>query len=78
MSDSCPFLQDEVTALATSLGSTHQYFSIFFLQEEDLYEIDIPLKFIASVGTRVHGLACWFDVLFNGRKVFVLIFFTLG
>ena len=73
-----PFLQDEVTALATSLGSTHQNFSIFFLQEEDLYEIDIPLKFIASVGTRVHGLACWFDVLFNGRKVFVLIFFTLG
>ncbi|XVF38723.1 hypothetical protein REPUB_Repub20aG0126400 [Reevesia pubescens] len=37
------------------------------IKEEDLYEIDIPLKFIASVGTRVHGLACWFDVLFNGR-----------
>lgn len=37
------------------------------VKEEDLYEIDIPLKFIASVGTRIHGLACWFDVLFNGR-----------
>ncbi|PPS19633.1 hypothetical protein GOBAR_AA00929 [Gossypium barbadense] len=37
------------------------------IKEEDLFEIDIPLKFIASVGTRVHGLACWFDVLFNGR-----------
>lgn len=36
-------------------------------QEEELYEIDIPLNFVASVGTRVHGLACWFDVLFNGR-----------
>ncbi|CAH1424055.1 unnamed protein product [Lactuca virosa] len=35
-------------------------------KEEDLYEIDIPLKFTASVGTRIHGLACWFDVLFNG------------
>jgi histone-arginine methyltransferase CARM1 len=39
----------------------------FFLQEEDLYEFDIPLRFISSVGARVHGLACWFDVLFNGR-----------
>jgi type I protein arginine methyltransferase len=38
-------------------------------QEEELYEIDIPLSFIATVGTRVHGLACWFDVLFNGRSV---------
>ncbi|KAI9386368.1 hypothetical protein POPTR_010G014600v4 [Populus trichocarpa] len=39
------------------------------IKEEDLYEIVIPLKFIASVGTRVHGLACWFDVLFNGSTV---------
>lgn len=39
----------------------------FILQEEELYEVDIPLSFIASVGTRVHGLACWFDVLFDGR-----------
>ncbi|PKA57669.1 putative histone-arginine methyltransferase CARM1 [Apostasia shenzhenica] len=40
-----------------------------FIKEEELYEIDIPLNFIASVGTRVHGLACWFDVLFNGSSV---------
>ncbi|KAK2991981.1 hypothetical protein RJ640_014842 [Escallonia rubra] len=39
------------------------------VKEEDLYEIDIPLKFISSVGTRIHGLACWFDVLFNGSTV---------
>ncbi|OAY55997.1 hypothetical protein MANES_03G195300v8 [Manihot esculenta] len=39
------------------------------IKEEELYEIDIPLKFMASVGTRVHGLACWFDVLFNGSTV---------
>lgn len=39
------------------------------LKEEDLYEINIPLSFIAAVGTRVHGLACWFDVLFNGSSV---------
>ncbi|XP_044487100.1 probable histone-arginine methyltransferase 1.4 [Mangifera indica] len=38
-------------------------------KEEELYEIDIPLRFIASVGTRVHGLACWFDVLFDGSTV---------
>lgn len=39
------------------------------IKEEDLYEINIPLRFIANVGTRVHGLACWFDVLFNGSTV---------
>ncbi|KAL2506895.1 putative histone-arginine methyltransferase 1.4 [Abeliophyllum distichum] len=38
-------------------------------KEEELYEIDIPLKFVASVGSRVHGLACWFDVLFNGSTI---------
>jgi hypothetical protein len=68
-----------LTAL-TFLGSTHRNFSTFLLQEEDLYEIVIPLKFIASVGTRVHGLACWFDVLFNGRRVLVpdLLTFVLA
>lgn len=39
------------------------------VKEEQLYEIDIPLKFTAAVGTRIHGLACWFDVLFNGSSV---------
>lgn len=39
------------------------------IKEEELYEVDIPLSFIASVGTRVHGLACWFDVLFDGSSV---------
>ncbi|GAV74905.1 PRMT5 domain-containing protein [Cephalotus follicularis] len=39
------------------------------IKEEELYDIDIPLKFLAAVGTRVHGLACWFDVLFNGSTV---------
>ncbi|CAF2102821.1 unnamed protein product, partial [Brassica napus] len=39
------------------------------MKEEDFYEIDIPLKFTSSVCTRVHGLACWFDVLFDGSTV---------
>nr|XP_024382511.1 probable histone-arginine methyltransferase CARM1 [Physcomitrium patens]XP_024382520.1 probable histone-arginine methyltransferase CARM1 [Physcomitrium patens]XP_024382531.1 probable histone-arginine methyltransferase CARM1 [Physcomitrium patens]PNR61929.1 hypothetical protein PHYPA_000353 [Physcomitrium patens] len=38
-------------------------------KEEDLYEIDIPLEFKSSVAARVHGLACWFDVLFDGSTV---------
>ncbi|KAL7184858.1 hypothetical protein ACSBR2_026911 [Camellia fascicularis] len=38
-------------------------------REEELYEIDVPLKFKAPVGTRIHGLACWFDVLFDGSTV---------
>ena len=41
--------------------------STFIVQEEDLYEIDVPLKFTAAANIRIHGLACWFDVLFNGR-----------
>jgi hypothetical protein len=48
----------------------------FFFQEEELYEIDIPLSFVASVGTRVHGLACWFDVLFNGRSVYLSLYWN--
>ncbi|KAL0744235.1 hypothetical protein Bca4012_085748 [Brassica carinata] len=39
------------------------------MKEEDFYEIDIPVKFTASMCTRVHGLACWFDVLFDGSTV---------
>ena len=42
-------------------------------QEEDLYEMDIPLSFVSSVGTRVHGLACWFDVLFDGRSEYFCV-----
>ncbi|GFY85109.1 protein arginine methyltransferase 4A [Actinidia rufa] len=38
-------------------------------KEEDLYEIDVPLKFTAAANIRIHGLACWFDVLFNGSTV---------
>ncbi|KAI4369559.1 hypothetical protein MLD38_017985 [Melastoma candidum] len=39
------------------------------VKEGDLYEVDIPLKFTAAVGSKVHGIACWFDVLFNGSTV---------
>eukprot|EP00850_Spirogloea_muscicola_P016734 SM000138S00041 [mRNA] locus=s138:87622:91910:- [translate_table: standard] len=38
-------------------------------KEEDLYEIDIPLSFTAATAARVHGLACWFDVLFDGSSL---------
>lgn len=43
------------------------FFPFSILQEEDLYEINVPLKYTSPVGTRIHGLACWFDVLFDGR-----------
>ena len=49
--------------------STYHTLDFTSMKEEDLYEIDIPLSFVSSVGTRVHGLACWFDVLFNGSTV---------
>lgn len=43
--------------------------NFYSVKEEDLYEIDVPLKFTSSVSTRIHGLACWFDVLFDGSTV---------
>ncbi len=41
------------------------------MQEEDLFEIDVPLEFQSVVAARVHGLACWFDVLFDGRSIVI-------
>ncbi|GKB47170.1 probable histone-arginine methyltransferase 1.3 [Tanacetum coccineum] len=35
------------------------------VKEEDLYEIKIPLKFTASVGTRIQGLACGLMVIYG-------------
>ncbi|KAJ9700059.1 hypothetical protein PVL29_005746 [Vitis rotundifolia] len=52
--------------VAPSISHTIDFTKI---KEEELYEIEIPLKFISLVGARVHGLACWFDVLFNGSTV---------
>ncbi|CAO2836094.1 unnamed protein product [Amaranthus hypochondriacus] len=43
------------------------------IKEEHLYEIDIPLKFTAEVDTRVHGLACWFDVEYDGSSFSTLL-----
>ncbi|CAL5343210.1 unnamed protein product [Camellia sinensis] len=42
---------------------------VFLCREEELYEIDVPLKFKAPVGTRIHGLECWFDILLDGSTV---------
>eukprot|EP00250_Pteridium_aquilinum_P012269 c20611_g1_i1 orf=496-2277(-) len=39
------------------------------IKEEEFYEMNIPLNFTATMATRIHGLACWFDVLFNGSSV---------
>eukprot|EP00249_Psilotum_nudum_P014385 c24796_g2_i1 orf=667-1953(+) len=39
------------------------------VKEEELYELVIPLNFTTTMAARVHGIACWFDVLFNGSTV---------
>ncbi|CAF3627482.1 unnamed protein product [Rotaria sordida] len=36
--------------------------------EEDLYEINIPLSFEMTTAAVVHGLAFWFDILFDGTS----------
>ena len=35
-------------------------------EEEDLYTLDIPLKFEVHTSGTIHGLAFWFDVAFIG------------
>ncbi|KAK3035183.1 hypothetical protein RJ639_034571 [Escallonia herrerae] len=54
---------DERLLVAQSISHMIDFKSV---KEEDLYEIDIPLRFICTNGSQIHGLACWFDVLFNG------------
>eukprot|EP00803_Ostreobium_quekettii_P001554 evm.model.scf_55.2 EVM.evm.TU.scf_55.2 scf_55:14405-23250(-) len=36
------------------------------ISEEELYNIEIPLRFTVSHPCMVHGVACWFDVFFDG------------
>lgn len=36
--------------------------------EEDLHRVDIPLEYVLSQTSYVHGLAFWFDVAFIGTK----------
>jgi len=36
------------------------------MKEEDLYNITMPLDVIVGSPGTVHGIACWFDVLFQG------------
>ncbi|CAL5346957.1 unnamed protein product [Camellia sinensis] len=57
---------DPSLLVAPAISHTINFTSI---KEEELYEIDVPLKFKAPAGTRIHGLACWFDVLFDGSTV---------
>lgn len=35
-------------------------------EEEDLHNITIPLHFVCKGPGPLHGVACWFDVLFPG------------
>jgi histone-arginine methyltransferase CARM1 len=37
-------------------------------KEEDLHEINIPLSFHMTTTAIIHGLAFWFDVLFDGTR----------
>ncbi|XP_057531192.1 probable histone-arginine methyltransferase CARM1 [Amaranthus tricolor] len=48
------------------------------IKEEQLYDIEIPLKFTAKVDKKVHGLACWFDVLFDESSVPRLLITATG
>ena len=57
------FLTDVNILMAKSVK-----FSLDFkeAEEEDLYTLDIPLKFEVHTSGTIHGLAFWFDVAFIG------------
>lgn len=38
------------------------------VEEEELHDIRIPLNLTVVAPCTVHGLACWFDVLFAGSQ----------
>ncbi|WIA08179.1 hypothetical protein OEZ85_007633 [Tetradesmus obliquus] len=38
------------------------------VSEEELYDINIPLNLTVAHPCTLHGVACWFDVLFNGSS----------
>jgi hypothetical protein len=38
------------------------------VQEEELQDIAIPLAFVCKGPAALHGVACWFDVLFPGSS----------
>jgi len=38
------------------------------INEQDLYVIDVPLKFNMTMTGNLHGLAFWFDLAFIGSR----------
>ena len=50
------------------LMSTHAEHTVDFMtaEEEDLHNVEIPLQLVCKGPCVVHGIACWFDVLFPG------------
>jgi histone-arginine methyltransferase CARM1 len=41
-------------------------FDFATIREADLHDFELPLALTVPAPTTVHGLATWFDVLFNG------------
>jgi hypothetical protein len=47
-------------------GCATRVFDFATVSEAELHNIDIPLELTVGTPTTVHGVASWFDVLFNG------------
>ncbi|KAK9816527.1 hypothetical protein WJX72_001569 [[Myrmecia] bisecta] len=63
------FSQVVVDAIDPALlvsGCVTKVFDFGTMAEEELYSIRMPLLLQAGSNCMVHGIACWFDVLFDG------------
>ena len=50
-------------------STTSSTFDLGTMSEGELHDIRVPLSLTAAFATTVHGIACWFDVLFDGSTV---------
>lgn len=54
----------DVSLLVSSTAT--KVFDFATVEEEELYDIVVPLQLTCIAPCTIHGLACWFDVLFPG------------
>lgn len=68
----CPPLQVVVDAFDPALvvsSTAVKSFDFGTISEAELQDIAIPLQLTVGLPCVIHGLATWFDVLFNGSSV---------
>lgn len=50
-------------------GCATRVFDFSTISESELHDFEVPLQLTVAAPCTVHGIATWFDVLFNGTTV---------